>query len=121
MCADSLGHGGDDLRGRQHAELGGVDPDVPGDRVELRADEVRRDQVDAVHTDGVLRGQRREHAHAEGVERGEGLEVGLDAGATAGVRARDREHPRGGRTGGDSVRSHAVLRPSVRSGRSRGR
>src|SRR5690606_23057413 len=57
--------------------------------VDLRAEEVRRRVVDRRHAARVLRGERRDHADAVGSQRHEGLQVGLDAGAAARVRAGD--------------------------------
>ena len=48
----------------------------------------------AVTADGVLGGDRRDRGHAVHAAGGERLQVGLDPGAAAGVRAGDREHPR---------------------------
>ncbi len=50
-------------------------------RVDLRGDEFGRHLMDAADALGVLRGQRRDHGGAVDAERGERLEVGLDAGA----------------------------------------
>ena len=55
----------------------------------------RRHRVDGGDGDGVLGGDRGDRGHPVGAAGGEGLQVGLDAGAAAGVRAGDREQ-RGG-------------------------
>ena len=47
----------------------------------LRQHEFRRHHHDVVDALGVLRGERGDGARAVDAERGEGLEVGLDAGA----------------------------------------
>ena len=86
-----LGHDVDDRGAAQHAGLHGVRDDVGEDRIDLRGDELRRHLVDANHGYGVLRCERGESRHAVNAESGECLEVGLDAGAAAGVRARNRE------------------------------
>src|SRR5207237_134344 len=75
------------------AEVGARAPRVVHGR-ERRAAEARLDVHDRVHGHGVLRGERRHHARAvdrEGMER---LQVGLDAGRAARVRARDGERHR---------------------------
>ena len=64
-------------------------------RVDLRGDEIRRHVVDAGDALGVLRGQRGDHRRAIDAERREGLQVGLDARAAAGIRTRDGDGDRG--------------------------
>jgi hypothetical protein len=59
------------------------DVEIGEHRVDLRVHELRRHVVDAGHALGVLRGQRGDDERAVDAERGEGLEVGLDAGAAA--------------------------------------
>ena len=68
-----------------------------GHGAHLRDDHLRRDGVHRVDRDRVLRGDRRDRRHPVHAARGERLQVGLDAGAAAGVRAGDREHARDGR------------------------
>ena len=46
MLLEPVGDGLDDRAGEEHPRLRGVDPDVAGDRVELRAHEPRRHLVD---------------------------------------------------------------------------
>ena len=75
----------------EHPGLRRVDADVAEDRVELRAHELRAELLDRGHADRVLRRQRDEHRHAVRTRGGERLQVGLDAGAAAGVGGRDRE------------------------------
>ena len=57
------------------------------------ADEVRRDVEDAEHALGVLRGQRGDGGHGVAAQRRDRLDVGLHAGAAAGIRAGDDQHP----------------------------
>ena len=77
-----------DQRAREeHPGLRRVDADVVEDRVELRAHELRRQLVDRGDADRVLRRQRDEHRRAVRAGGGERLQVGLDAGAAAGVGA----------------------------------
>ena len=81
-----------DGRGReQHARLRRVDSDVAEDGLELSEDDVGRHLVDGRHTGRVLRGQGDDRAHAVAAEMRERLQVGLDSGAAARVRAGDRE------------------------------
>src|SRR5262249_58633668 len=64
--------------------------------VHWRGDELRRHVVDRAHALGVLRRERGDDRGAVDAERRERLEIGLDAGAAAGVRAgngqSDRRH-----------------------------
>ena len=85
-------HGLDRRRVAEHSDLHGVDPDVLRDRAHLGDDHLRRDCVDGGHADRVLRGDRGDRGHPVDAAGRERLQVGLDAGAAAGVRAGDREH-----------------------------
>ena len=69
---------------------------------DLLDDELGRDGLDRADADGVLRGQRRDRRHPVDAAARERLQVGLDAGAAAGVGAGDRED------GGDAVASWRV-------------
>ena len=91
MLLEPVRDGVDDRAGEEHPRLRGVDADVVRHRVELRADERRRQLEDRVDADRVLRRERDDRRHAVGAGGGERLEVGLDPGAAAGVGARDRE------------------------------
>jgi len=86
-----VGDGAHDLRIGEHADLHGVDADVVEDGVELRAHERGVGRVDRRDAARVLRRERRDHARAVCAERGERLQVGLDARAAARVGAGDRE------------------------------
>ena len=77
----------DHRRLREHADLHRPHVEIGEHRIDLRRDEIRRHVVDAGDALGVLRGQRGDDAGAIDAERGEGLQVGLDAGAAAGIRA----------------------------------
>ncbi len=55
---------------------------------------LRRDRLDRVDADRVLGGDRGDRGHPVDPAGRERLEVGLDPGAAAGVRAGDRQHPR---------------------------
>ena len=87
-------HGGDDLRVGEHARLDGAGADVRQDGVDLRRNRIGRQVVDGLHAEGILRGDRRHGGHAVHAVGREGLQVGLDAGAAAGVGTRDGERYR---------------------------
>ncbi len=90
--AERLDHGGDRRRVAEHPDLHRVDADVLGDRANLGDDHLRRHHLDRLDPDRVLRrdrGDRRHPVHAAARER---LQIGLDPGAAARVRAGDREH-----------------------------
>jgi hypothetical protein len=111
-----VGHGIDDGAGGQHAGLDTEDVEIIQHGLDLEAHEVGVEGHHAADLGRVLcrdRGQRRRAVHAVG---GEGLEVGLYAGATARVRAGDgQRRRRGGR-----VRHQATIaRPRCRPVRRR--
>ena len=87
IAVEPGGHRLDRRGAREHADLHRVDGEVGKHGVDLRGDEVRRHVVDAGDAQRVLRGQRGDHGGAVDAERREGLEVRLDAGAAAEVRA----------------------------------
>ena len=62
---------------------------------DLLAHEIRRDRLDAVDAARVLCGQRGDRGRGVAAERGDRLDVGLDAGPAARVRAGDDQHPAG--------------------------
>ncbi|MEJ7714572.1 MAG: hypothetical protein WKF40_02215 [Thermoleophilaceae bacterium] len=78
-------HGVDRGHVAQHADLHRIHADVLGDRPHLVDHRLRRHRVNRGHFPGVLRGDRRDRGHPVGAAPGEGLQVGLDPGATAGV------------------------------------
>ena len=84
-------HRRDYIRGSQHAALYGVGPDVIQDSLDLRGDGLRLDQLVALHSQGVLHGDGCDGRRAEDLEGREGLEVGLDPGAAAGIGTRYRK------------------------------
>jgi len=84
--------GRDGLDSAQHPDLHRIDADVVDDGRHLGDDHLRRDRLDRAHLDGVLRGDGGDGGHAMHPAAREGLEVGLDAGAAAGIRAGDGEH-----------------------------
>ena len=80
-----------DLGGAEHPDLDRVDADVREHRAHLREHDLRRDRMDGGDADRVLRGDRGDRARAVHAAARERLQVGLDAGAAAGVRAGDRQ------------------------------
>ena len=86
---DRRGHRFDDRRGGQHAGLRRVDRNVAGDRLDLRRDEVGAQRSHRLDAQRVLHGDGGDRAGAVDAERGKRLQVGLDAGAAAGVAARN--------------------------------
>ena len=78
----------------QHADLDRVDADVAQHRRDLRGDAALGDWMHIGHRAGVLRGDGGDHAGAKDAERGEGLEIGLNARAAATVGACDRQRCR---------------------------
>ena len=75
VLAQRLADEGDGRCVAEHADLDGVDGDVPEDRVELLTDEVVVDLLDGLHTVGVLRQQGGDDGHAVATGRGDGLQV----------------------------------------------
>ena len=84
----------DECARAQHAGLRRVDGDVVEDRVVLVGDEVRVDGIDPTDAVGVLRDESGDDGRAIGAERGEGLEIRVDARPAGRVSARDRERDR---------------------------
>jgi hypothetical protein len=82
-----VGDGVDDVGRREHARFHRSDGEVVEHGVDLRDDEIGGHRMYTADPSGVLGGQRGDGGGAEDAERGEGLQVGLDAGAAAGVRA----------------------------------
>src|SRR5258708_39755178 len=76
---------------REHSGLYRGDGKIIHHGVDLRGDEAGVHIHDRSHTDCILRGECGNSACAKNAKYGEGLEVGLDTGAAAGIRARDCE------------------------------
>ena len=96
-CGGALGQDGGDRLDHggivQHAGLDRVGTDILEHDLHLPADEVGRDRQDAEYTLGVLGCQRGDSRRRKGVEHRHGLDVCLDAGAAAGIRAGDDQNP----------------------------
>ena len=92
-----FGHGRSDRlhdrRVREHPGLRRLHADVRRDRADLVGDRSGRDRLEALHAHRVLDGDGRDGGHPEDPEGREGLEIGLDARAPAGVAPGDRERP----------------------------
>ena len=84
----------DDLGAGEHARLGHLDVDVAHDGVDLGCHQLRRKLKHLAHALGVLRGDGGESSRPVDAQGGERLEIGLDAGATAGVRPGDGQDDR---------------------------
>ena len=103
-----------DGRGAEHPDLDRVDADVGEHRTHLREHDLRRDGMNRGDANGVLGGDRGDRARTVHAAARERLQIGLDAGTAAGVRAGDRERDPGGSLGDDSLRggAHAGRRGS---------
>ncbi len=77
----------------QHAGFDRVGADIVEHHLDLLADEFWRDRQHAEDAQGVLRGQRSDRRRCVGTEHRHRLDIGLDAGAAAGIRAGDDQHP----------------------------
>ena len=88
-CGDGRRHRLDDCRRREHAGLRRVDRDVGGDGLDLRGHELGWQRVRCRHDACVLGGDGGDRADAVAAVRRKRLEIGLDAGAAAGVAAGD--------------------------------
>src|SRR5262249_18147670 len=92
MSLDVVGDRLDQLAREQHPRLPRVNADVVEHRVELRADELRRQRVHAGDRNGVLRRQGNEHRQPVTARSRERLQVRLDPCAPARIGRGDRQH-----------------------------
>ncbi len=111
MLFQCVGDGMDHLCVGQHAEFHGMDIEVIEAGFDLRLQECDRWYVYGGDATGVLCSQRGEHGQAMHAVRGEGLEIGGDASAAAGVGAGD------GEGGNRSGRAHRAIVPWSSRGR----
>lgn len=100
---EQVGHAVDDLGVGQHAELDRLDLEIGKAGIDLGAQECQRRHMHGGDTTGVLRGQCGNGGQAVHAMRGEGLQVGLDAGTTAGIRTGD------GQCGQRAGRGHVAI------------
>ena len=77
----------------EHADLDGVDADVVDHRPDLLDDHLARNRIHGGHRHRVLSGDRGDGRHPVHPAARERLEVRLNAGAAAGIRAGDGEDP----------------------------
>jgi hypothetical protein len=104
----------DDVRRAERAEFDGIGADVIAKRPERLTHAPPARQLDVMHAQRVLSGQRRNDGaavHAKGME---GEKVGLDASAAARVGPRNRPRHRGARRPGRGARQRACDQHSRR-------
>ena len=92
--ADPIRHGVGGFGGPDHPDLDRINTDVGHHRVNLRQHDVGGDGVNRCDPQSVLCGDRGDGRHRMAAEHGDGLDVGLDAGTAAGIRACDDEDAR---------------------------
>ena len=88
---DRGGDGLDDRGVAEHARLCGVRLDVAGNGLNLRRHQIRRQRLRLDDPHRALRGDGGRHAEAVHAQRGERLQIGLQAGAAARVASRNRQ------------------------------
>jgi hypothetical protein len=101
----------DRLGGAQHPGLDGVGADVVQHRPRLLFDQVERQGEDAGDAQRILHGDGRDGGRRIGAQHGHGLDVGLDPGPAARVRAGDDQDAAGlpGGFGGHTVLMRQAL------------
>lgn len=75
----------DAFRAGYHADLHGVDRDIPEDSIQLGGDDIRIDVLNLHHATCILGRYGRNDTHAERPMGGERLQVRLNAGAAAAI------------------------------------
>ncbi len=88
---ESRRHGVGSFGRADHADLHGVHADIGDDRVDLGDHHVGRNGVNALHAEGILRGDGRDRGHRVAAEHGDRLDIRLDARAAARIGAGDDE------------------------------
>ena len=94
LAVKDIGKGVDDARIEEHAGLRTMDGETVEHSAELERGKFRLGSMDARNSKAVLGGEGRDDTHAESAHGGHGLEVGLDAGTTAGIRTSNGEYIR---------------------------
>ena len=116
VVPDRAGNEVHQRRGGQHSGLDRHRGKVFGQRRELGRDDFFGHRVHGAHADGVLGGDRHDHRGSVDPELMEGLEVRLDAGATAGIGAGNGERDwrwRSIRSGRETRRSWSIITGSL--------
>ena len=88
-AADGLGHRFDDRRRAQRSGLGGMGRYVIENGFDLLTDQFRIEEFDTADGLCILDGDQRQYRLAVDAELVKSFEIGLDAGAAAGIRAGD--------------------------------
>ncbi len=83
VASSSAGDRFDDRPVLQHAGLDGIDADIVEDSAHLALDDIRRHIVNARDAEGVLDGDGGDGRRGVSAERGDRLDIRLDAGAAA--------------------------------------
>jgi hypothetical protein len=76
-----------------HADLDRVDSDIADNSFNLRENHLGRDRMDGADADRVLRRDRRDGRHRVTAEHRDRLDIGLNAGAAAGIGTGNDENP----------------------------
>ena len=85
------------------------------DRVDLGEDHFGRHRMDGAHAQRVLSGDRGDRGHRVAAEHGDGLDVGLDPGAAAGIRSGNDEDAEAASTVGDRPVTRASTASQISS------
>ena len=112
MTTNRIGHHTHHLGRGQHADLDGINTDVTHHCIDLTAHRIQWNAVNSRHAQSVLHRDGRDGSHAITAQRRTGLEVGLNTGTTAAIRAGNGENARiaffrCGKRGGGSSLSHS--------------
>ena len=92
--AQTVGDNLDNLSRGNHADLDGAGSDIVKNGIDLRRDNIRGDVLHGGDTERVLCGDGRDGCLGIQTVRRDGLDVGLNAGATAGIGSRDGQDGR---------------------------
>ena len=84
-----ISHDIDHCARRKHPQFDRTDIEILEAGIDLRTQERDRRDMHCADAAGVLRGQRRDRAQPMHAMRGNGLEIGLDAGAPTGIGTSD--------------------------------
>ena len=87
ISAQLPGNHPDEIRGRNHADLDGIGPDILEDGIEFCSQEAGSRFLHHAHPRRILRRECRDGTHTVNAVSQHGLEIRLDSCATAGVTA----------------------------------